>query len=500
VRLPRFISKRTNAPGKHDLVLGRALTDHHPSHDMAIDPAMQRKHLWIIGATGTGKSRGVALPLALQRHRKVGGMILVDPHGEVARALLGYEVQDRRHTRDGFYRDLVYLRPSHDSVPPLNPLTAPYVAPVDRATGLRDAFVRSFPELEGAPTAETYLAPAALCLVENELPVPLLDQVLTSPELRAACLRRVRNPMAHAALSQLPDGSHAATSQATGSIRRRLVQVCLSDLVVHSLIHPSSVLNLREIMDVGRSVVLDLGDIQSAAVKSFYAASVLTSLERAAYTRDPERKPRHFMMLVDEFPSVAPKSPEQIAEMTAELRKFGVSLGMICQSTKQMKGDALGAAIENCGMIISLGLGADSARTIGRMIAKPDPTAVKYQGNDGARDTHYSRSEQQAALVDALRHLPPRHAVVGVRGREPVLVQLLDVPSPRPDRGALQEVRAEYRRRYQMSYEKARIEAVEHLRSLQLPIDFTQLWGGREQTARVADDDEPGDVVVGGTW
>src|SRR5260370_12333074 len=94
-----------------------------------LDPEERRRHLYVIGQTGTGKST-LLLNLIAQHLAAGAGLALLDPHGDLAEPALLHAPRDRTN-------DLVYLNPA-DAEPPIrfNPLSA---VPQDLKPTLADA-------------------------------------------------------------------------------------------------------------------------------------------------------------------------------------------------------------------------------------------------------------------------------------------------------------------------------------------------------------------------
>src|SRR5258708_23195203 len=82
-----------------------------------LDPEERRRHLYIVGQTGTGKST-LLLNLIAQDLAAGEGLALLDPHGDLAEAVL-------RHIPRARTNDLVYVNPA-DAARPIgfNPLSA----------------------------------------------------------------------------------------------------------------------------------------------------------------------------------------------------------------------------------------------------------------------------------------------------------------------------------------------------------------------------------------
>src|ERR1700691_875579 len=84
---------------------------------LVLDPEERRRHLYIIGQTGTGKST-LLLNLIAQDLAAGEGCALLDPHGDLAEAILMHIPKDRTNR-------FVYLNPA-DAARPIgfNPLSS----------------------------------------------------------------------------------------------------------------------------------------------------------------------------------------------------------------------------------------------------------------------------------------------------------------------------------------------------------------------------------------
>src|SRR5437868_182936 len=83
---------------------------------VVLDSEERRRHLYIVGQTGTGKST-LLLNLIVQDLTAGEGLALLDPHGDLAEAALAHIPRERTN-------DLVYLNPA-DAERPIgfNPLS-----------------------------------------------------------------------------------------------------------------------------------------------------------------------------------------------------------------------------------------------------------------------------------------------------------------------------------------------------------------------------------------
>src|SRR5947209_5686020 len=100
-----------------------------------LDPEERRRHLYIVGQTGTGKST-LLLNLVAQDLAAGEGIALLDPHGDLAQAALEHVPRCRTN-------DLVYINPATDRDRPigLNPL---FRVPGDFKPIVADGIVSAF--------------------------------------------------------------------------------------------------------------------------------------------------------------------------------------------------------------------------------------------------------------------------------------------------------------------------------------------------------------------
>src|ERR1044071_7824942 len=138
-----------------ELLLGTRIT----GDFVMLAPEERRRHLYIVGQTGTGKSTPL-LNLIAQDLTASAGLALLDPHGDLAEAALHHV--PRRRTND-----LVYVNPA-DSAWPIgfNPLSA---VPEDLkpivADGVVSAFRHVWPESWG-PRLDYILTNAVRALLD----------------------------------------------------------------------------------------------------------------------------------------------------------------------------------------------------------------------------------------------------------------------------------------------------------------------------------------------
>jgi type IV secretory pathway TraG/TraD family ATPase VirD4 len=124
---------------------------------------------------------------------------------------------------------------------------------------------------------------------------------------------------------------------------------------------PQKDLHIRDIMDRGGVLIVNLAKGKLGEDSSNLLGSLLvTTLGLAAFSRaemqGSERRP--FYVYVDEFQSFTTLS---IANMTSELRKYGIGLTLAHQYLHQLDPDVRHAVLGNAGTTVSFRVGPEDA-------------------------------------------------------------------------------------------------------------------------------------------
>lgn len=416
-----------------------------------LTPADQQHHAMIWGRTGSGKSRFLQ-SVFLQHVTKHGRIALLDPHGDLALDTLSYLCErDFFVTPDAFER-LVYLDFSDAWVPPLNVL-ALHAKPKTAALAALEAMIRVWPELRRAPSFQTlFLAAITLCHT-NDLSLTQLYQILTDHDSREQCLARVSDPLI---LQTFERYDHVRQTQESASAFRRAFLLCFHDLTRLALGQPDCVLDIRRLMDEGRSLIVNLGSIAESETRRLVGALLMVQIEQAALSRKDqapnERRP--WTVLVDEWPAVA-ATDEAIGTMLEQTRKFGLRLYLAAQSMGQVSSARLEAALENCKLTVAFGLGRNSAREQAKDLyplrEEEDDSFLSFFFPPPALSAH----QQQEWLMQDLRTLGPQDAYVRRHNHPAEKIRTLFVPDAHSQTHELAEVLARYRRRYQRPIDDA---------------------------------------------
>ena len=125
---------------------------------------------------------------------------------------------------------------------------------------------------------------------------------------------------------------------------------------------PKSTFNIREIMDEGKILVVNLskgliGEDNASVLGSFLVTKIqLAAQSRADIERLEDRRPFH--LYVDEFQNFATDS---FAVILSEIRKYGLTLTVANQYVSQMTDSVKNAVFGNVGSIISFRVSVEDA-------------------------------------------------------------------------------------------------------------------------------------------
>jgi hypothetical protein len=430
-----------------DLVLGtRPGTRPGEQIPYSLSPTEQAYHALLWGSTGVGKSK-LLQSIFLQLVNKGQGVALIDPHADLALGCLGYLAARGYFQREDAFDKLIYVdfTPTHHL--PLNVLSS-RADPHTTSLNALEALVRTWPDLETAPLFRTLFLSCSIVLIANKLPLTAINALLLDREFRASCLGAVEDPLVLQVMHFL-DSQGAGQA---GSTLRRAFLLSFSPITRGCLGQAENWLDLRSLMDEGKSLIVNLGSVPDPVTKRLLGSLLLVAIEQAALSRtdqSPEHR-RPFWCLVDEWPSFAATSAATIEHVLSQTRKFNLRLYLAAQALAQVDSKRLGGALENCRLSVTFRLGTDSARIQAHNLATIDPYRIKQAARTNTQRHQYmSTSEQLEEWVSAIMTLPPRSAFVRAHAGVPVRISTLTVPEAQLERGELDGIIAEYRRRYQ---------------------------------------------------
>lgn len=324
----------------------------------------RRRHMYIVGKSGTGKSTLIA-NMAINDIRNREGMAIIDPHGDLVEDILNYIPSYR-------VNDIVYLDPSDSERSfSLNPLEVNNANQRELVvSGIIGIFAKIFggPNGSWGPRLEYILRNALFAL--SEMPgATFVDiiSILADKKYRQANLHKINDPVIRNFFeNEFEKYSEKMQTESISPILNKVGQFVQSPTIRNIIGQPKSTINLEEMMNEGKIILVNLsqgrlGEDNAALL----GAMIITKFQLAAMNRVniPEDERRDFFLYVDEFQNFATSS---FSKILSEARKYRLCLTMANQYTQQVPEDLLAAIYGNCGTIISFLVGADDAAKLSR--------------------------------------------------------------------------------------------------------------------------------------
>jgi len=329
-----------------------------------LDPEERRRHLYIVGQTGTGKST-LLLNLIRQDLMAGEGLALLDPHGDLAEDVLAHIPKART-------RDLVYINPADIERPiGFNPLASvpPDLRPIV-ADGVVSAFRHVWPDSWG-PRLDYILINAVRALLD----VPggtllMLPRLLIDERFRSQLINQhVSDPVVRSFwLNQYAAYNDSFRTEAISPIENKIGRVLIEPRLRNMLAQPKSTITLRRLMDEGAIVICNLskGGLGESTAH-LLGALLTTAFAQAALSRadTPAADRRVFHLYADEFQSFA---TESFGIILSEARKYGLTLTVAHQYLDQLPDDLRASVFGNVGSIIACRVGATDAPILAEQI------------------------------------------------------------------------------------------------------------------------------------
>jgi hypothetical protein len=334
------------------------------------------RHIYCLGMSGSGKTN-LMLNMARQEIEPGHGVCFIDPHGDGARTLLDAIPAWR-------VNDVIYLDPSDTEQPiGFNPLEChdPARRPLV-ADGVVSAFKHVFADSWG-PRLEHFLLNACRTLLEQDgatlLGIPLL---FLDAKFRKAAVRQVRDPVVRMFWElEYPSYSERLLSDALSPIFNKINRVLSSPDVRNILCQPKSTIDMREIMDGGKVLIVNLskGSVGEGNAH-LLGALLVNAIAQAALSREdtPSEERPPFHLYVDEFQNFATDS---FALILSEARKYALTLTLAHQFLDQVPDALRQAVFGNCGSFISLRVGAEDAPLVAKHLGLANPQRVMDLAN-----------------------------------------------------------------------------------------------------------------------
>ncbi len=321
-----------------------------------IKPDDRRRHVYVIGKTGMGKTV-LMENMARQDIQKGRGIAFVDPHGEAAEGLLDFVPSSR-------INDVVYFNPADLDFP----IAFNVMEKVDFrfrhlvASGLMAVFKKVWPDVWSA-RMEYILNNSILALLEYPESTLLgVNRMLADPEYRGKVVEKITDPVVKSFwVNEYARYTQKYEVEATAAIQNKVGQFVSNPLIRNSIGQVKSTLDIRKIMDEGKILIINLSKGRIGEDNSrLLGALLITKMQLAAMSRVdiPEEDRKDFYLYVDEFQNFATIS---FASILSEARKYRLNLTLGHQYITQMEEEVRDAVFGNVGTMVVFRIGAEDA-------------------------------------------------------------------------------------------------------------------------------------------
>lgn len=361
-------SKTAEPPAKLPIITGNDAVDENISafgvtnfrgisHQFGMLRSDRSRHVYIIGQTGAGKS-GLLELFALSDVFHGQGYAIIDPHGDFA-------INNMKFIPGSRLKDVVYFNPA-DTAHPLgfNPLE---VTDPNQKTNISSEVIGVLKRMFGdswGPRLEYILRYTILALLDHPNTTMLdITRMLTDKKFRkevlATCTDTVVLQFWNIEFASWNDKFQA---EAIAPVLNKVGAFTANPVIRNIIGQPKSTFNIREIMDDGKILIVNLskgliGEDNAAILGSFLVTKIqLAAMSRQDIPNIEDRRP--FYLYVDEFQNFATDS---FATILSEARKYGLNLTVANQYISQMSDTVRDAVFGNVGTMITFRVSADDA-------------------------------------------------------------------------------------------------------------------------------------------
>lgn len=408
-------SKTAEPPAKLPVITGNNAIDENISafgltnfrginHQFGMLRYDRSRHVYIIGQTGAGKTGTLEL-LALSDIYHSEGYAIIDPHGDFA-------TNNMRFIPGSRLDDVVFFNPADTAFPlGFNPLE---VTNPSQKTNISSEVIgvlkRMFGESWG-PRLEYILRYTILALLDRPSTTMLdITRMLTDKKFREDTLTYCQDTV----VMQFWKVEFAAwndkfVAEAISPVLNKVGAFTANPIIRNIIGQPKSTFNIREIMDDGKILIVNLskgliGEDNAAILGSFLVTKIqLAAMSRSDIPNIEDRRP--FYLYVDEFQNFATDS---FATILSEARKYGLNLTVANQYISQMNDTVRDAVFGNVGTMVSFRVSADDAPILSKQFEPQfEPNDLLQMHNRNFVINMVINGEKAPAFSARTLNLPP---------------------------------------------------------------------------------------------
>jgi hypothetical protein len=316
----------------------------------------RRRHMYIIGKTGMGKTTMLE-NMVLHDIYNGHGIGIVDPHGDFAEKILDFIPAHR-------INDVVYFNPA-DGDNPIGFNVLEVHSEEQKfliAAGLMGVFKKIWPDVWSG-RMEYILNNVLLALLDSQGSTLLgINRMLSDKKYRKQVVSQIKDPVVKKFwVDEYASWTEKYAVEAGSAIQNKIGQFLSASLIRNMVAQVKSTINVRNIMDSQKIFIMNLSKGRIGEDSSrLLGGMLITQIQLAAMERvdTPEADRKDFFLYVDEFQNFATPS---FANILSEARKYRLSLIMAHQYIAQLDEVVRDAVFGNVGTMVSFRVGAADA-------------------------------------------------------------------------------------------------------------------------------------------
>lgn len=316
----------------------------------------RRRHLYIVGKSGVGKSK--LLELLVRQDIAYGhGLCFIDPHGDVIEAILDFIPENR-------IDDVVVIDPSDAEWPvSFNPLQkVPPELKHQMAQGLIEVMEKQF-GANWTPRLEHVFRFTTLALLDYpEATLRGMISMLTDRPYRQRVIEHITDDMVKRFFAvEFADWSEKFDTDAIIPLVNKLGQFLSMPALRNIFAQKENKIDFDDIMNDHKILLINLSKGKLGEENSsFFGSMFITKIKQAGMARAaiPEEKRKDFYLYADEFHNLVTDS---FVNLFSEARKYDINLTVAHQYTSQLLPEVLDTVLGNVATLIIFRVGGDDA-------------------------------------------------------------------------------------------------------------------------------------------